>query len=284
MADAPRAMRALVLVAALAGVSSFTSAPLSARVLQRCSAGRCDDSAASSSRRLAPRARQSVVSLFPTEAGTEDTAEAPGLVGFWALLAADEDQGPIVLRADGQVGGGPKVPLWEDAGVAWASEMRIAGGKWERFTDDDGRSCLRLEFLVPPRGKVHRERAQLTGPELRERLVYTGRLIEMLEDDGKKQTKALRCIGSVEHIGAPIAPVEAGEEVEAAPALSRFSLVKTDTTRFTKLVPTVKVRPAISRSVTQPLISLRSSAGCRQPARANSRNSSRQLTPLQGRR
>jgi hypothetical protein len=172
--------------------------------------------------------------------------------------------------------------------------MRIAGGKWETFTGDDGKPCLRLEFLVPPRGKVQRERAQLTGPELRERLVYTGTLIEMLEDDGKKQKNVLRCFGSMEHIGAPITPVEEGvaaEEVQATPALSRFSLVKTDTTRFTKLVPTVKVRPAISRSVASPISLFRFQTRARQdaggqhaqtaetvpPARANSANSSEQL-------
>jgi len=243
MNDAARALRALLLVAVLDGGSSFSLAPLSAGVLSRCSTGRCENAAAFK-RRIAPPSRQPVMSLFPDGGGMDqDTVEGPGLVGFWALLSADMDQGPIVLRADGQIGGGPKVPGWEDPGVKWASEMRIAGGKWEQFTGEDGRSGLRLEFLVPPRGRVHRERSQLTAPELRERLLYTGTLIEMLEDDGKKQTKVLRCFGSVEHIGAPITPVEEGvaaAEVQASPAISRFSLVKTDTTQFTKLIPTVK--------------------------------------------
>ncbi|KAJ1480787.1 hypothetical protein T484DRAFT_1748455 [Baffinella frigidus] len=260
MNDAARALRALLLVAVLDGGSSFSLAPLSAGVLSRCSTGRCENAAAFK-RRIAPPSRQPVMSLFPDGGGMDqDTVEGPGLVGFWALLSADMDQGPIVLRADGQIGGGPKVPGWEDPGVKWASEMRIAGGKWEQFTGEDGRSGLRLEFLVPPRGRVHRERSQLTAPELRERLLYTGTLIEMLEDDGKKQTKVLRCFGSVEHIGAPITPVEEGvaaAEVQASPAISRFSLVKTDTTQFTKLIPTVKVCPAVARSIVSPCFRFR---------------------------
>jgi hypothetical protein len=151
-------------------------------------------------------------------AGGDQQGGATPLVGFWSLLTnkmaleqsgdsiagagivggggfAGEDT--VILRADGQVAGGPRVPGWEDSGVAWASEQRAAGGSWREYTDSTGKRRLEVALLLPPASAAARAKVVSERPAL----FYDGLLLEMCDYDMKtnapSETPTIRVVGTV---------------------------------------------------------------------------------------
>jgi len=182
-----------------------------------------------------------VAMVFPggRDAGAQDgPGEAARLVGFWSLLTnklALEDGGPpaaagggfagednLVLRADGQVAGGPRVPGWEDSGVVWASEQRAAGGSWREYTDSAGKRRLEVMLLLPPASAAARAAAAET-PGGRPALFYDGIVLEMRDFDfaqgSMKEKTSVRVVGTVS-TGA------AGSAAADRTAVSKFSMLQ----------------------------------------------------------
>jgi hypothetical protein len=176
------------------------------------------------------------------DSGRPQENSAPALVGFWSLLTnklALEDSGnsmagagvvgssafagedTIILRADGQVAGGPRVPGWEDSGVAWASEQRAAGGSWREYVDDTGKRRVEVALLLPPASAAAREKL----PSDRPALFYDGIILEMRDFDFKGSELAESTVVRV------VGTVSTGQfrgSVSDRVAVSKFSMLKKD--------------------------------------------------------
>ena len=124
------------------------------------------------------------------------------IMGMGALAGEDT----LILRADGQVAGGPRVPGWEGSSVLWASEQRAAGGSWREYTDAKGKQRVEVALLLPPATTAARAQVVAERPAL----FYDGLVFEMRDHDpgGQKEKRReaaaadtslaqLRVIGSV---------------------------------------------------------------------------------------
>jgi hypothetical protein len=130
------------------------------------------------------------------------------IMGMGALAGVSSLAGEdtLILRADGQVAGGPRVPGWEGSSVVWASEQRAAGGSWREYTDAKGKQRVEVALLLPPATTAARAQVVAERPAL----FYDGLVFEMRDHDagGQKEKKReaaaadtslaqLRVIGSV---------------------------------------------------------------------------------------
>ncbi len=187
------------------------------------------------------RSSAAAAMVFPGggDSGAQDgPGETAPLVGFWSLLTnklALEDGAPpaaagggsagednLVLRADGQVAGGPRVPGWERSGVVWASEQRAAGGSWREYTDSAGKRRLEVMLLLPPASAAERAAAAET-PGGRPALFYDGIVLEMRDfnfaQGGMTEKTSVRVVGTVS-TGA------AGSAAADRTAVSKFSMLQ----------------------------------------------------------
>jgi len=173
-------------------------------------------------------------------------AAAANLVGFWSLLtnkmALEDGGGPaavgggvvgggglagqdnLVLRADGQVAGGPRVPGWEDSGVVWASEQRAAGGLWREYADGMGKRRLEVMLLLPPASAAARA-AAAESPGDRPALFYDGIVLEMSDFDFSKGSMLPSEKTSVRVVGT-VATGPAGSAATDRTVVSKFSMLQ----------------------------------------------------------
>ena len=182
------------------------------------------------------------------EEGAQDRpkAAAANLVGFWSLLtnkmALEDGGGPaavgggvvgggglagqdnLVLRADGQVAGGPRVPGWEDSGVVWASEQRAAGGLWREYADGMGKRRLEVMLLLPPASAAARA-AAAESPGDRPALFYDGIVLEMSDFDFSKGSMLPSEKTSVRVVGT-VATGPAGSAATDRTVVSKFSMLQ----------------------------------------------------------
>jgi hypothetical protein len=176
--------------------------------------------------------------------GPKAAAAAANLVGFWSLLtnkmALEDGGGPaavgggvvgggglagqdnLVLRADGQVAGGPRVPGWEDSGVVWASEQRAAGGLWREYADGKGKRRLEVTLLLPPASAAARA-AAAESPGDRPALFYDGIVLEMSDFDFSKGSMSEKT--SVRVVGT-VATGPAGSAATDRTVVSKFSMLQ----------------------------------------------------------